>query len=58
MGYTVVQVTLTDGRIYPQALIDFGSLFRVRGLPNVPFSEDDIADIKQTDAKWDWNENP
>jgi hypothetical protein len=58
MGYTVVSVTLNDGRIYEQALIDSGCLARVRGLPAVPFVEDDIADIKPTHAKWDWKETP
>lgn len=58
MGYTVVAVTLNDGRIYKQALIDSGYLSRVRGLPIVPFEEEDITDIKATHAKWDWNETP
>jgi hypothetical protein len=58
MGYVVVSVALTDGRRYSQVLIDSGFLSRVRGLPNVPFAESDIAEIKQTDAKWDWNEEP
>jgi hypothetical protein len=58
MGYTVVSVTLNDGRIYEQALIDSGCLSRVRGLPTVPFAENDITDIKATHAKWDWKETP
>jgi hypothetical protein len=58
MGYVVVRVALRDGRTYPQVLIDSGHLSRVRGLPNIPFAEDDIAEIKQTDAKWDWDETP
>ena len=58
MGYTVVTVTLADGRVFPQAIIDSGTLSRVRGLANVPFSQDEIASIKQTDDKWDWSEKP
>ena len=58
MGYTVVSITLADGRIFPQVVIDSGLLMRVRGLPNVPFTESDIAIIKQNDAKWPWSETP
>jgi hypothetical protein len=58
MGYTVVSIALADGRRFDQVLIDSGYLSRVRGLPNVPFSENDITEMKQTDAKWNWGENP
>ena len=58
MGYVVVSVTLKDGRRYPQVLIDSGHLSRVRGLPHIPSVEDDIAEINQTDAKWNWDETP
>jgi hypothetical protein len=58
MGYTVVSVTLQDGRKFEQAVIDSGHLTRVRGLPTVPFTEDEIADIVVTGKKWDWNEKP
>jgi hypothetical protein len=58
MGYTVVSITLKDGRRFDQVWIDSGCLCRVKGLPDVPFTEADIASIKQTDAKWDWNESP
>jgi hypothetical protein len=58
MGYVIVSITLTDGRMFEQALIDSGYLTRVRGLPEVPFTENDIATITRTDAKWDWNEQP
>ena len=56
MGYTAVSITLADGNVFPQAMIDSGWLSVVRGLPNVPFSEDDISAIKQTDEKWNWSE--
>jgi hypothetical protein len=59
MGYTIVSITLKDGRRrFNQAIINSGYLTRVRGLPNVPFSEDDIAEIKATHDKWDWTEKP
>jgi hypothetical protein len=31
---------------------------RVRGLSDVPFSENDIAEIKATHDEWDWAEKP
>ena len=58
MGYTVVRITLVDGTIYPQVVICGGCLSRVRGISNIPFTEDDIASIKQTDERWDWSEKP
>lgn len=58
MGYTVASVTLKDGRKFDQVVIDSGWLARVRGLANVPFRETDIASIKATHEKWDWNEKP
>jgi hypothetical protein len=58
MGYVIVSITLSDGTIYPQAVIAGEFLLRVRGLPNIPFSEDDITAIKQTDEKWNFSEIP
>jgi hypothetical protein len=58
MGYTVVSITLITGEVFPQVVIDSGVLARVRGLPTVPFSEDEILSVKQTDEKWDWSETP
>jgi hypothetical protein len=58
LGYTVVSITLKDGRKFNQALIDTGHLCRIRGLFDVPFAEEDIVEIKQTNAKWNWDENP
>jgi hypothetical protein len=58
MGYTVVRITLVDGAVYPQVVICGGCLSRVRGIANIPFTEDDISSIRQTDERWDWNEVP
>ena len=58
MGYTVVKITLIDGRTFDQVIIDSGRLARVRGLPTVPFVEDDIAEIAATHKKWNWDETP
>ena len=58
MGYTVVRVQLNDGRVFEEAMIDSGHLARVRGIHDVPFNEEDIAELTATHAKWDWNESP
>jgi hypothetical protein len=51
MGYTVVAVTLNDGRKFDQAVIDSGYISRIRGLPDIPFTEDDVASIIATHEK-------
>jgi hypothetical protein len=59
MGYIVVSVALRDGRTFDQVLIsDTGYVDRVRGLPDIPFIEDDIVKIIATHRKWDWKEAP
>ena len=58
MGYVVVSVTLNDGRRFNQAVIDTGIMARVRGLPDIPFTEDEIADLVATHEKWDWKQKP
>jgi hypothetical protein len=58
MGYTVVSLVLRDGRRFDQAIIDSGWLSRVRGLADIPFTEDDITDINASHEKWDWRETP
>jgi hypothetical protein len=59
MGYVVVGVTLSNGRTYDQVLIsDTGYVDRVRGLPDIPFTEADIVKIVATHRKWDWKEAP
>jgi hypothetical protein len=58
MGYTIVAVRLRDGRKFEQAITDSGHLTKVRGLPEVPFKEEDIVDITVNHLKWDWSETP
>lgn len=59
MGYVVASITLGDGRTYDQVLIgDTGYVDRVRGLPDIPFTEADIVKIAATHRKWDWKEAP
>jgi hypothetical protein len=56
MGYHVAAITLIDGRVFPQAVVDSGQLTRIRGLKQIPFSEDAIAAIRVTHEKWDWKD--
>jgi hypothetical protein len=58
MGYCVVRLTLRDGRQFEQVVIDSGWLSRVRGLPDVPFAEEDIIDLAANHRPWDWRERP
>jgi hypothetical protein len=58
MGYTVATVKLREGRIFEQVIIEAGRLTRVRGLPTVPFTEHEIAEITPTHETWDWTDIP
>jgi hypothetical protein len=58
MGYTVVRVTLLNGHVFEQAIIGSGFLSRIRGLADIPFQEEDIAEIVPTHERWDWTEKP
>ena len=55
MGYQVVTITLKDGRMFKQVVIAEG-LIKIRGRADIPFTEDDIADITVTHDKWDWSQ--
>ena len=54
MGYQVASIILKDGSRYDQALIEAGYVTRIRGLEDIPFSEDQIAEIIVTHDKWDF----
>jgi hypothetical protein len=54
MGYQVATIILRDGRSFDQALIVGGLISRLRGRPDIPFKEEDIADIVVTHDKWDF----
>jgi len=55
MGYQVASVILKDGRRFDQVVIVEGRITRMKGIKNIPFSEDEIADIVVTHDKWDFN---
>lgn len=56
MEYQIASVILKDGRRFDQVVIVGGYLTRVKGMKEIPFSEDEIADIVVTHDKWDFNE--
>ena len=55
MGYQIVSVTLQDGSVFNQVVIDSGYIAGVRGYKDIPFQESDIRNIKVTHDKWDWD---
>ncbi len=49
MGYIVASMTLRDGRRFDQVLLtDTGRVDRVRGLPDIPFIEDEIVGLSRS----------
>lgn len=57
MGYQVASIVLKDGSRYDQTLIEAGCITRIRGLEDIPFSEDEIAEIIVTHDKWNFVTN-
>lgn len=54
MGYQVASILLKNGSRYDQAVIEEGVITRIKGMETIPFSEDQIADIVITHAKWNF----
>jgi len=54
MGYQVVSVLLKSGKRFDQVAVIGGEIAEVRGLPDVPFAEEDIAQLILTHDKWDF----
>lgn len=55
MGYQVVTVILKDGRRFNQVAVVEGRITQIRGLADIPFSEEQIAEIILTHDKWNFN---
>ena len=55
MGYQIVSVVLMDGRLFEQVIIIDGLINGIRGLDNIPFTVEEIAQIILTHDKWDFN---
>jgi len=57
MGYQVATIVLKDGRRFDQVVILEGKVGKIRGRQDVPFTEEDIAEIILTHDKWDWSQD-
>ena len=55
MGYQIVSVILTDGKRIDQAVVVEGRITEIRGFKDIPFTEDQIAQIILTHEKWNFN---
>jgi len=55
MGYQIVSVVLSDGRRFDQVAVVEGRITQIRGLADIPFTEEEIAQIIPTHDKWDFN---
>ncbi len=55
MGYQVVSVVLKDGKRFDQVAVVEGRITEMRGRKDIPFTEDQIAEIVVTHDKWNFN---
>lgn len=55
MGYQVVSVVLKDGKRFEQVAVVEGRITEIRGRKDIPFIEDEIAEIVVTHDKWNFN---
>ena len=55
MGYQVVSVILRDGKRFNQVAVVEGRITEIRGRPDIPFAENDIAEIILMHDKWNFN---
>ena len=51
MGYQIVSVFLRDGRRFDRVTVVGGRITEVDGKKQIPFGEEEIADIKVTHGK-------
>jgi hypothetical protein len=56
MGYWVVDVTLNDGKVYKQVVIDSGYFTKVRGFSKIPFFPEQVEALEVTHQKWIFSE--
>jgi hypothetical protein len=55
MGYQVVSVILEDGKRFDQVAVVEGRITEIRGRKDIPFAENQIAQIVLTHDKWNFN---
>jgi hypothetical protein len=56
IGYRVVSVTLYDGRTFDQVVVSEGCIIEVRGYKGIPFSMDELAEVRLTHKKWNFRD--
>jgi hypothetical protein len=52
MGYQVVTVVLKDGHRFDQVAVVDGRITEIRGRTDIPFTDDQIAQVLVTHEKW------
>ena len=52
MGYQIVSVIKKNGVRYDRVIVDSGYITRIKDISNIPFDEQDIAEIIVTHDKW------
>jgi hypothetical protein len=55
MGYQVVSIVLKDGRKFDQVAVVEGRITEMRGRKDIPFTEEQIAQMILTHDKWNFN---
>jgi hypothetical protein len=58
MGYQVVSIILKDGTTFDQVVVVEGRITQIRGRNDVPFVEDQIAQVVLTHDKWNFSAEP
>jgi len=51
MGWQIASIVLKNGSRYDRAVIDSGFITRIHGRDDIPFAEDDIAEIIVTNDR-------
>ena len=58
MGYQVVLIVLRNGQRHDQVLVESGVVTRIRGLREISFKEEEIAEIVVTHDAWRFSHEP
>jgi hypothetical protein len=56
MGYQTGDVTLADGRMFTDVIIESGYITKIRGRADIPFEGSDVVKIELTGRRWKWDE--
>ncbi|UCB57617.1 MAG: hypothetical protein JSV30_03285 [Candidatus Omnitrophota bacterium] len=55
MGYQIVSVITKNGMRYDRVIVDSGYITRIKDISDIPFTEEEIAEIIVTHDKWNFN---